>query len=67
MDNDTRTLLNLTDPHLNFPHHWLNYRTSSFFNGRVASFHTEVFMYIVAPLIYFEGLNFKNKLATGLK
>ena len=27
MDNDTRTLLNLTDPHLNFPHHWLKYKT----------------------------------------
>ncbi len=26
MDNDTRTLLNLTDPHLNFPHHWLKYK-----------------------------------------
>ncbi|WP_405077406.1 hypothetical protein ACIUDV_02320 [Limosilactobacillus reuteri] len=27
MDNDTRTLLNLTDPHLNFPHHWLKHKT----------------------------------------
>ncbi|MCC4486842.1 MULTISPECIES: transposase [Limosilactobacillus] len=27
MDNDTRTLLNLTDPHLNFPHHWLKYKS----------------------------------------
>lgn len=26
MDNGTRTLLNLTDPHLNFPHHWLKYK-----------------------------------------
>ena len=28
MDNDTRTLLNLTDPHLNFPHHWLKYKVA---------------------------------------
>lgn len=27
MDNDTRTLFNLTDPHLTFPHHWLKYKT----------------------------------------
>ena len=27
MDNDTRTLLNLTDSHLNFPHHWLKYKS----------------------------------------
>ena len=26
MDNGTRTLLNLTDPHLNFTHHWLKYK-----------------------------------------
>lgn len=25
MDNDTRTLLNLTDPHLSFSQHWLQY------------------------------------------
>lgn len=24
-------------------------------NGRIPPFHTEIFMYIVAPLIYFEG------------
>ena len=34
MDNDTRTLLNLTDPHLNFPHHWLKYKVIK--NVRVA-------------------------------
>ncbi|NMV51886.1 transposase family protein, partial [Lactobacillus reuteri] len=34
MDNDTRTLLNLTDPHLNFPHHWLKYKSIK--NVRVA-------------------------------
>ena len=27
MGNDTRTILDLTDAHLNFPHHWLKHKT----------------------------------------
>lgn len=47
-----------------FPHFSINYISIfvgiivglvPFLNGRVAPFHTEIFMYIVAPLIYFEG------------
>lgn len=47
-----------------FPHFSINYISIfvgliiglvPFFNSRVAPFHTEVFMYIVAPLIYFKG------------
>lgn len=37
MDNDTRTLLNLTDPHLNFPDHWLKYKLIQ--KVRVAQIH----------------------------
>ncbi len=46
-----------------FPHFSINYisifvgliiGSVPFLNGRI-SFHTEIFMYIVAPLIYFEG------------
>lgn len=47
-----------------FPHFSINYISIfvgliiglvSFLNGRIPPFHTEIFMYIVAPLIYFEG------------
>ena len=47
-----------------FPHFSINYISIfvgliiglvPFLNGRILPFHTEVFMYIVAPLIYFEG------------
>ena len=54
MDNDTRTLLNLTDPHLNFPHHWLKYKSIK--NVRVAQISvpfliSRVLVQIVALLI----------------
>ncbi|WP_225432120.1 cation:proton antiporter domain-containing protein [Limosilactobacillus reuteri] len=47
-----------------FPHFSINYISIfvgliiglvPFLNGRIPPFHTEIFMYIVAPLIYFEG------------
>lgn len=47
-----------------FPHFSINYISIfvgliiglvPFLNGWIPPFHTEIFMYIVAPLIYFEG------------
>ncbi len=46
MDNDTRTLLNLTDPHLNFPHHWLKYKVIK--NVRVAQIKSDVYPFLYA-------------------
>ncbi|WPU43955.1 hypothetical protein [Limosilactobacillus reuteri] len=37
MDNDTRTLFNLTDPHLNFPHHWLKYKSMVDYRMKLAT------------------------------
>ncbi|MGI1804076.1 hypothetical protein [Limosilactobacillus reuteri] len=34
MDNDVRTFLNLTDPHLNFPHRWPEYKSIKKFGWR---------------------------------
>lgn len=54
-----------------FPHFSINYISIfvgliiglvPFLNGRIPPSHTEIFMYIVAPLIYFEGQSMRINL-----